>query len=130
MLIFCPVTQLNGGEVHITEIGSRELSALTNYFGSHIVLHTLGCVVFSELQELAHQYLLQVGYLTVELIVDLRQQRFVRQFGTTSLDDAGEQTLTDNNTLQRRRCLQRSVFHIASLITEDGAKQLFFRRRV
>ena len=130
VLVFCPVAQLNGSKVHVAEIGSGELGALADHFGSHVVLHALRRVAFGELQELVHQYLLQVCHLAVELVVNLRQQRFVRQFGTTGLDDAGEQTLADNHTLQRRRSLQGSILHIACLVTEDSTKQLLFRRRI
>ena len=87
-------------------------------------------MIFCELQKLIYQYFLQISHLAIELIINLRQQCLVGQFRTTSLDNAGEQTFTDNHTLQRRRCLQRRIFHITSLITEYGTKQLFFRRRV
>ena len=46
------------------------------------------------------------------------------------LDGAGEQTGADNDALERRVGLQRSVLHVTGLVAEDGAQQLLLRRGI
>ena len=130
MFILRPVAQLNSSEVQITEVGSRESGAFGNYVGTHVILHTFRCIVFCKLQQFVYQYFLEITYLGIEFVVNLRQQSLVGQLGAASLNNTREQTLTDNNTFQRRRSFQRSVLHITGLITEDGTEQFLFRRRI
>ena len=130
MFILRPVAQLNSGEVQIAEVGSRESGAFGNNVGTHVILHTFRCIIFCKLQQLVYQHFLEITNLSVKFIVNLRKQSLVGQLGAAGLDNTGEQTLTDNNTLQRRRGFQRSVLHITGLVTEDGTEQFLFRRRI
>ena len=87
-------------------------------------------LTFSQSHQFLNQDTFQISYLRFKFIIDLRQQCFIGQFWATILNHTWEKFLIDHNTFQRRRSFQWSIFHITCLITKDGTKQFFFRRRI
>ena len=103
MVITSPVTQLNRSKVKWIKIRSTELRSLSNNFCAQVVFHTLRNLAFSQSHQFLNQNTLQVCNLWFKLIVNLRQQCFIRQFRATVLDYTWEKFLINNNTFQRRR---------------------------
>ena len=130
MIIIGPVAQLNRSEIKWIEVRSTKLRAFSYDFSSQVVFHALRYLSFCQYHQFLYQDTFQVSYLRLKFIVNFRKQRLISQLRTTILDDTWEQFLINNYPLQRRRCFQRSIFHITSLITEDCTKQFFFRRRI
>ena len=130
MLVTGPITQLDGSEVKRIEIRSTELGPFGNHFGTQIILYTLGNLALGQNHQLLNQNPFQVCHLRFKLIVNLGQQSLISQLRATVLNHTREKFLIDDNPFQRRRSLQRSIFHIARLIAEDSAKQFLFGRRV
>ena len=130
MIIIGPVAQLNRGEIKWIEVRSTKLRAFSYDFSSQVVFHALRYLSFCQYHQFLYQDTFQVSYLRLKFIVNFRKQRLISQLRTTILDDTWEQFLINNYPLQRRRCFQRSIFHITGFITEDRTQQFFFRTRI
>ena len=86
-------------------------------------------MVGSEHEQLLEQNLLECKLALVVLCVEV-DKLLVGTLAALLLHCTGKEVGTDNHTLERWRCLERSVLHITGLVAEDCAEQLLLRSRV
>ena len=104
------------------------LGALAENLVAKPVLHTLTSLAVQQFYQFV--YAPRTERIQVTTVFLHQHLQLFLVLTTVFFRGACEQFGVDNNAFQRWWCLFRSIFHIASLIAEDGAEQFLFRRRV
>ena len=124
------MADLNITVLKVLQVGHGELATLRDNLSTGVVLHTLGGLSLGEGHQLVDQNILQVVNLSLMLLVNLSQRNLVLNLVLTGFHGTGKEFLVNDDTCQRRIGLQGRVFHVTSLVAEDSAKQLLFRRGI
>ena len=119
---FEPLLTWQIGKIRLIDRCARSESLRTGFrsLAQQHRLHTLEQVVFEN------------AALIFEVLANLFELRLFDRQRTRILLDAiaREHANVDHGAVHARRNAQRRVFHVGSLLTEDGAQQLLFRRQL
>ena len=127
--VCCPLAEVDGVEfLDALQILCRKLLALRNNLCAEEVLHALRSLAVGKRNEFLDKTCLQSHLTLFEFLVHLLKLKVCRL--ALLLLCLCIKVGLNNHTLQRRRCLQRRILHIAGLVTEDGTEKFFLRRRV
>ena len=88
-----------------------------------VIVHAGRNATIQDDQQFIDEFILQFGQLLIGFRIDTGKVFFVLGARLTVFLRSREQVLADDNALHGRTCLQRSVFHIACFVAEDGMQQ-------
>ena len=100
MLIAGPIADLDIAILEIAQGCYRELAALRDNLSTCIVLHTIRSLTLRKSGQFLNEDVLQVGNLSLILLVNLGKGNLVLLLVLASLDGTGEEFLVDDDTCQ------------------------------
>ncbi len=130
VLVGRPALQQYGEVVDLIQTLLAEMLALADKLGTQDILHGYSLAAVEDAVELVDEQVMKRICFLAELEIHLLQGLFVLHLLLAVLGSTGIEFLVDDHTVQRRRSLQRSVFHVTGLVAEDSLQQLLLRTRI
>ncbi len=121
-----PLRQVDGVIVDLAEHSGREVGTLRYDVRAEEVLDSGRGLARGQRHELGHEQILQRAQTLLILLVEFGQQRALALLCFLLLCLL-EEVCADDNTLERRRGLQRGILDITGLVAEDGTQELLLR---
>ena len=97
-----PIADMHTTILKVLEVGNSECATLSDYLSTSVVLHTLRNLTLGKFKQLVDENLLQVLYLCLIFLVNLRKNNLILHLCLTGLDGALEEFLVDDDTRKRR----------------------------
>ena len=125
-----PVLKQNREVIDLVETLFGEVLTLGDQLGTEDILHADSRTAGEKGIEFGNELFTQFLRFDFELRIHIGKRDLVIHLLLAVFVRTAVEFLIDDDTVERRTCLERSILHVTGFVTEDGLEQFLLRRRI